>query len=155
MDALLAKDTKALAHAIKRSCEIKAAVVSEDEKEQGKRALLNFGHTFGHAIENCLGYGKWLHGEAVATGMVMAAHLSGLGQEEVGRLRDLIVAAGLPVIAPAISADDLRAAMGMDKKVQNKALRFVLLKSIGEAFVTSEYTESRLNEVLLRADGRA
>ncbi len=155
MDALLAKDTKALAHAIKRSCEIKAAVVSEDEKEQGKRALLNFGHTFGHAIENCLGYGEWLHGEAVAAGMVMAAHLSGLGQEEVGRLRDLIVAAGLPVIAPAISADDLRAAMGMDKKVQNKALRFVLLKSIGEAFVTSKYTESRLNEVLLRADGRA
>ena len=155
MDALRAKDTKALAHAIKRSCEIKAAVVSEDEKEQGKRALLNFGHTFGHAIENCLGYGEWLHGEAVATGMVMAAHLSGLGQEEVGRLRDLIVAAGLPVIAPAISADELRAAMGMDKKVQNKALRFVLLKSIGEAFVTSEYTESRLNEVLLRADGRA
>jgi 3-dehydroquinate synthase len=155
MDALRAKDTKALAHAIKRSCEIKAAVVSEDEKEQGKRALLNFGHTFGHAIENCLGYGEWLHGEAVATGMVMAAHLSGLGQEEVERLRDLIVAAGLPVIAPAISADELRAAMGMDKKVQNKALRFVLLKSIGEAFVTSEYTESRLNEVLLRADGRA
>ena len=155
MAALLAKDAKALAHAIKRSCEIKAAVVSEDEKEQGKRALLNFGHTFGHAIENCLGYGEWLHGEAVATGMVMAAHLSGLGQEEVGRLRDLIVAAGLPVIAPAISADELRAAMGMDKKVQNKALRFVLLKSIGEAFVTSEYTESRLNEVLLRADGRA
>ena len=155
MDALLAKDAKALAHAIKRSCEIKAAVVSEDEKEQGKRALLNFGHTFGHAIENCLGYGEWLHGEAVAAGMVMAAHLSGLGQEEVGRLRDLIVAAGLPIIAPAISADELRAAMGMDKKVQNKALRFVLLKSIGEAFVTSEYSESPLNEVLLRADGRA
>jgi len=121
MAALLAKDAKALAHAIKRSCEIKAAVVSEDEKEQGKRALLNFGHTFGHAIENCLGYGEWLHGEAVAAGMVMAAHLSGLGQEEVGRLRDLIVAAGLPVIAPAISADEMRAAMGMDKKVQNKA----------------------------------
>lgn len=155
MDGLLAKDADALAHAIRRSCEIKAAVVSEDEREKGKRALLNFGHTFGHAIENCLGYGEWLHGEAVAAGMLMAARMSDLSQEELGRLRSLIAAAGLPVTAPAIAADELRAAMGMDKKIQDKALRFVLLKSIGEAFVTSEYPESRLNEVLLGADGRA
>ena len=155
MDALLGRDANALAHAIKRSCEIKAAVVSEDEKERGKRALLNFGHTFGHAIENCLGYGEWLHGEAVAAGMVMAARLSDIGQAEAGRLRDLIAAAGLPVMAPAIAVDELRAAMEMDKKVQNKNLRIVLLKSIGNAYVTSEFTESRLNEVLLRADGHA
>ena len=155
MDGLLAKDANALTHAIRRSCEIKAAVVSEDEREKGKRALLNFGHTFGHAIESCLGYGEWLHGEAVAAGMLMAARMSDLSQEELGRLRSLIAAAGLPVTAPAIAADELRAAMGMDKKIQNNALRFVLLKSIGEAFVTSEFPESRLNEVLLGADGRA
>lgn len=154
MDALLARDAEALAHAINRSCEIKAAVVSEDENEKGKRALLNFGHTFAHAIENCLGYGEWLHGEAVAAGMVMAARLSDVDEAEVVRIRDLVATAGLPVVPPAIAAEEMRAAMEMDKKVQNKKLRFVLLKSIGNAYVTGEYSESRLNEVLLRADGR-
>jgi len=154
MDALLARDADALAYAIIRSCEIKAAVVAEDEEERGKRALLNFGHTFAHAIENCLGYGEWLHGEAVAAGMVMAAKLSDIDRAEAGRIRGLIAAAGLPVSPPTIAADELRKAMEMDKKVQKKSLRFVLLKSIGNAYVTGEYSESRLNEVLLRGDGR-
>lgn len=155
MDALLARDADALAHAIQRSCEIKAAVVSEDEIEKGKRALLNFGHTFGHAIENCLGYGEWLHGEAVAAGMVMATELSDLDEHAATRVRELIEAAGLPVKPPSIAANELRAAMEMDKKVQAKQLRFVLLRSIGDAHVSSEIAESRLNEVLLRADVRA
>ena len=154
MSALTAKDGEALAHAIQRSCEIKAAVVSEDETEKGKRALLNFGHTFAHAIENCLGYGEWLHGEAVAAGMIMAAELSDLDSAQLARLRDLIAAAGLSVTPPAISADRMRAAMDMDKKVQAKQLRFVLLKSIGEAFVTNDFPESRLDEVLQRGDER-
>ena len=153
MDALLRRDAAALAHAIKRSCEIKAAIVSEDERENDKRTLLNFGHTFAHAIENCLGYGEWLHGEAVASGMVMAAELSDLVQVERDRIAALIAAAGLPVAPPNIRADKLRAAMAMDKKVQAKQLRFVLLKSIGDAYVTSDFSEERLNEVLGRGDG--
>jgi 3-dehydroquinate synthase len=148
VDELLARDTDALAHAIYRSCQIKSAVVSEDEREFGKRALLNFGHTFAHAIENCLGYGEWLHGEAVAAGMVMAAELSDLDQVERGRIRDLIGAAGLPVAAPGLDPKALRAAMEADKKVMAKHLRFVLLKSIGQAYVTSEYSEPLLNTVL-------
>jgi 3-dehydroquinate synthase len=155
MDALLAKDADALAHAILRSCEIKAAVVSEDETEKGKRAILNFGHTFAHAIENCLGYGEWLHGEAVAAGMIMAAGLSEIDQADRDRIEALIASAGLPVAPPDIDADKLMAAMEMDKKVQDKRLRFVLLKSIGEAFVTGEFSESRLYELLKPGDGRA
>jgi 3-dehydroquinate synthase len=155
MDALLARDNGTLVHAIHRSCEIKAAVVSEDEKEQGKRALLNFGHTFAHAIENCLGYGEWLHGEAVAAGMIMAAELSEIDETETERIRNLVAAAGLPVTPPEIAVDGLRAAMDMDKKVQQKQLRFVLLKSIGHAFVSGEYSESGLDEVLRWGDGRA
>ncbi len=146
--ALLARDADALAHTIQRSCEIKAAVVSEDETEKGKRALLNFGHTFAHAIENCLGYGEWLHGEAVAAGMVMAAELSDLDEAEQERIQNLIAAAGLPVAPPAIDAKVLRAAMEMDKKVQKKKLRFVLLKSIGSAYLSSDYSESTLSRLL-------
>ena len=153
MDELLARDTDALAHAIHRSCEIKAAVVSEDEKEQGRRALLNFGHTFAHAIENCLGYGEWLHGEAVAAGMVMAAALSDIHQEERDRISALVASAGLPVAPPDIDAEKTMAAMRMDKKVQAKRLRFVLLRSIGDAVVTDEFSEDRLNEVVRRGDG--
>ncbi len=154
MDALLRRDADALAHAIQRSCEIKAAVVSEDEKEKGKRALLNFGHTFAHAIENCLGYGEWLHGEAVAAGMVMAAELSDIDQAERNRIAALIASAGLPVAPPEIDAEKLMTAMEMDKKVQAKRLRFVLLRSIGNAYVTGEFSEARLDEVLRRGDGR-
>ena len=154
MTALLARDAEALAHAIQRSCEIKAAVVSEDETEKGKRALLNFGHTFAHAIENCLGYGEWLHGEAVAAGMVMAAELSDIDQADRDRITALISLAGLPVALPDIEADKLLTAMEMDKKVQAKQLRFVLLNSIGDAYLTREFSETRLNEVLQRGDGR-
>lgn len=148
IEALLARDADALAHAIQRSCEIKAAVVSVDEKERGRRALLNFGHTFAHAIENCLGYGEWLHGEAVAAGMVMAAQMSEIDEADFSRIRNLIEAAGLPVAPPAIPACELRAAMARDKKVQNKQLRMVLLNSIGDAFTSSDIKESRLNSVL-------
>jgi 3-dehydroquinate synthase len=148
IEALIARDPEALAHAIQRSCEIKAAVVTEDEREAGRRAILNFGHTFGHAIERCQGYGEWLHGEAVAAGMVMAAKLSDIDPTEFKRLHGLLGRAGLPVTAPPIAAADLLAAMGMDKKVHGKQLRFVLLESLGRAFVTSEYDNALLERIL-------
>ena len=151
MQDLLARDADALAHAIRRSCELKAEVVAEDEREAGRRAILNFGHTFGHAIERCQGYGDWLHGEAVAAGMVMAAKLSGLAATEVERLRALIAAAGLPVEPPEIAPEDWMSAMGMDKKVQGKQLRFVLLDGIGTSRVTADYDERRLDELVREA----
>ena len=148
MQALLDREPNALAHAILRSCELKAEVVAQDEREAGRRAILNFGHTFGHAIEHCQGYGEWLHGEAVAAGMVMAAELSGIEISDIERLRNLIAAAGLPVDPPAISGDDWLAAMGMDKKVRQKKLRFVLLRSLGDAYTTADYDHSRLDEII-------
>lgn len=148
MPALLAKEPAALIHAVRRSCELKARVVAEDERESGRRAVLNFGHTFGHAIEHCLGYGEWLHGEAVAAGMVMAAELSGLCESDVERHRSLIAAAGLPVLPPAIDADNWLRAMGMDKKVQQEQLRFVLLKALGDAHITSTYDKTRLRQII-------
>jgi 3-dehydroquinate synthase len=151
MQNLLERDATCLAHAIRRSCEIKAAVVAEDETEQGRRAILNFGHTFGHAIENSLGYGEWLHGEAVAAGMIMAASLSGLDKGLVDRLRNLVAAAGLPVSPPAVAAARLAEAMQLDKKVVGKRLRFVLLKDIGDAHVTTEFDEAVLEQILARA----
>jgi 3-dehydroquinate synthase len=150
--ALLDKNPEALAYAIGRSCELKAEVVAEDEREAGRRAILNFGHTFGHAIEHCQGYGEWLHGEAVAAGMVMAAELSGLDPADLDRLRNLLEAAGLPASPPAIGAQEMLMAMGMDKKVMQKQLRFVLLRKLGEAVVTTDYDESRLQRVLGAAD---
>ena len=152
MPALLNKDPAALVHAIGRSCELKAEVVAEDEREAGRRAILNFGHTFGHAIEHCQGYGEWLHGEAVAAGMAMAAELSGLEAAELGRLRSLIEAAGLPAGPPAVGAQAMLGAMGMDKKVVQKQLRFVLLTALGEATVTNNYDETRLLNILKVAD---
>ncbi len=146
--ALLARDAAALAFAIRRCCEIKAAVVAEDERERGRRALLNFGHTFGHAIEACAGYGEWLHGEAVAAGMVMAATLGGLDSVERERLERLIELARLPVAPPDIAPAELRAAMGMDKKVAGKRLRFILLRTLGEAYVDADVDEARLAAVL-------
>ena len=146
--ALLARDPQALAVAIRRSCELKAAIVAEDERESGRRAILNFGHTFGHAIERCQGYGKWLHGEAVAAGMVMAAQLSAADKSLAERIGNLLERAGLPTRPPEIAATDLLAAMGMDKKVQQKRLRFVLLRNLGEAFVSSDYDAARLDAVL-------
>ncbi len=137
LDALLARDKAALAHAVRRSCEIKAAVVGQDEREQGLRAILNFGHTIGHAIEAGLGYGAWLHGEAVACGMVLAADLShrlGLVPPDmVTRLRTLIERAGLPVQPPALGVDRYLQLMRVDKKAEAGAIRFVLLEAVGKA----------------------
>ena len=138
---LVARDVHALAHAVRRSCEIKAQVVSQDEREGGLRAILNFGHTFGHAIEAGLGYGDWLHGEAVGCGMVMAAQLSqamGLvDQAFVQRLTRLIAAAGLPVRGPVLDAADnagrYLALMRVDKKAEAGAIRFVLVDGPGRA----------------------
>ena len=150
MAALLRRDPDALVHAIRRSCEIKAEVVAADEREAGRRAVLNFGHTFGHAIEHWQGYGQWLHGEAVAAGMVMAAQLSGLPDGDVERLARLIESADLPVEPPPIAADDWIRAMGLDKKVQGKKLRFVLLGAIGDSHVTADYDQGRLDEAIRR-----
>ncbi|MES2319749.1 MAG: bifunctional shikimate kinase/3-dehydroquinate synthase AroKB [Pseudomonadota bacterium] len=132
---LMARDQQALAHAISRSCEIKADVVRQDEREGGLRAILNFGHTFGHAIEAGLGYGKWLHGEAVGCGMVMAADLSqraGLVDEAtVARMRDLVAAAGLPTVAPDLGTERWLELMEVDKKNEGGAIKFILLKPLG------------------------
>jgi len=152
VEALLARDAAALAHAIARSCEIKAAVVSADETEKGQRALLNFGHTFGHAIENSLGYGDWLHGEAVAAGMVMAAELSGISPEDHDRLRRLLAAARLPVEPPRIGSASLREAMRLDKKAAGKRLRFILLDGLGSARIESDVDTGLLDSILARAD---
>ena len=152
LEALIARDAEALAAAIQRSCELKAAIVAEDERESGRRAILNFGHTFGHAIERCQGYGEWLHGEAVAAGMVMAAQLSTADAALATRIETLLERAGLPTRPPAIAATDLMAAMGMDKKVQQKQLRFVLLRTLGDAFVTGDYDTDRL-DALVEAAG--
>lgn len=148
MAALLDKNPEALAHAIQRSCELKAEVVAGDEREAGRRAILNFGHTFGHAIEHCLGYGQWLHGEAVAAGMVMAAEMSGIPAADLARLRTLLEVAELPVQPPALSSERWIAAMGMDKKVQQKQLRFVLLRALGDAYVTADYEQARLRALI-------
>ncbi len=147
VQTLLDKEPAALAHAIQRSCELKAEIVAADEHEAGRRAILNFGHTFGHAIEHCLGYGEWLHGEAVAAGMVMAAELSGIGADELTRLRSIIERAGLPIAPPPISAEELLAAMSRDKKVKQNEMHFVLLKQLGDAYPTSEYDEARLHDI--------
>ena len=143
IDALRAGDAAALAHAIQRSCEIKAHVVGQDEREQGLRAILNFGHTFGHAIESGLGYGQWLHGEGVGCGMVMAAHLSqrlGLVDSAfVNRLKRLIERAGLPVKGPVLDAQDNAGRyidlMRIDKKSEAGEIRFVLIDGPGKATV--------------------
>ena len=152
MQKLLDRDATALMHAIRRSCEIKSRVVQEDERETGKRALLNFGHTFAHAIENSVGYGEWLHGEAVAVGMLMAARMSGIESSEQERLRALLDAAGLPVVPPQTGAAALRDAMQLDKKVLANKLRFVLLRSLGDAFVTTEYSVDALDQALNMAE---
>ncbi|HSQ71927.1 MAG TPA: 3-dehydroquinate synthase, partial [Rubrivivax sp.] len=139
LDALLARDRDALAHAVQRSCEIKAAVVGADERESGLRAILNFGHTFGHAIEAGMGYGAWLHGEAVACGMVLAGELSAaLGlwpAADARRLRQLIERTGLPVVAPALPIERWFELMQVDKKAAGGEIRFVVIESTGRAGV--------------------
>jgi 3-dehydroquinate synthase len=141
IDALLARDPQALAHAIRRSCEMKAAIVAQDEREAGIRAHLNLGHTFGHAIEAGLGYGEWLHGEAVAAGTVMAAELSHrlghIGAADVARVRQLLARAGLPVAGPALGGDRYLELMRRDKKAQAGSIRYVLLKNLGEATIAA------------------
>lgn len=139
LPALMARDPQALAHAVKRSCEIKAWVVGQDERESGLRAILNFGHTFGHAIEAGLGYGQWLHGEAVGCGMVMALHLSmALGLVDaafVERCTRLIEAAGLPIVGPKLGADRYIELMRLDKKSEAGEIRFVVIDGPGQAAV--------------------
>jgi 3-dehydroquinate synthase len=152
VEQLLARDPLALAEAIRRSCENKAEVVAADERESGVRALLNLGHTFGHAIENALGYGSWLHGEAVAAGTVLAAELSRLmglvGPDEVERVVALFRRARLPVSAPDLGPEKYLALMGLDKKVQGGNLRLILLRRIGEAIIRGDVPEALLRIVL-------
>ncbi|NKC15759.1 MAG: 3-dehydroquinate synthase [Gammaproteobacteria bacterium] len=153
VEALLARDWQALTEAIVRSCRNKADVVAGDERERGERVLLNLGHTFAHAIETGLGHGQWLHGEAVAAGMHMAADLSArLGmvrQDVVARIRTLLSRVGLPVLAPAsLDTKTMRALMSVDKKVKAGKLRLILLKSLGNAVVADEFSESALEATL-------
>jgi 3-dehydroquinate synthase len=152
LDALLALDPAALAHAIRRSCEVKAEIVAEDEREHGRRALLNLGHTFGHAIETATGYGEWLHGEAVGAGMFMAADLSRrlgwLAAADVERVRTLLARAGLPLEAPRIGAARALELMGMDKKVLAGRIRLVLLRGIGAGVIEGDYPAEALQATL-------
>jgi len=154
MDKLRALDPAAITHAIYRSCEIKAQVVGQDEREGGIRAILNLGHTFGHAIETGMGYGNWLHGEAVAAGMVLAAQtsqrLGWLSEADVERTRALIRAAGLPDVAPDLGVATWLDYMGHDKKVEGGKLRFVLLTKLGEAVITADVPTDVLNGVLTK-----
>lgn len=151
---LVKREAEALAYAIERSCAIKAEIVALDEREEGPRAFLNFGHTFGHAIEAGLGFGAWLHGEAVAAGMVLAARLSKklglIGAEEVSRASRLLSAAGLPTEAPELGLERYLELMGHDKKVRGGRNRFVLLRRLGEAFVSDDVTRADLANVLGR-----
>ena len=152
MNKLRALDPAAIGHAIFRSCEIKAQVVAQDEREGGIRAILNLGHTFGHAIETGMGYGNWLHGEAVAAGMIMALRVSAgmgwLSEADVARGRALVEAAGLPSAAPDLGFETYLEYMGHDKKVEAGRMRFVLLKKLGQAVVTAEVPEDVLTGVL-------
>lgn len=153
IDALMARDKNVLASAIERSCTNKAKVVAADEKEGGIRAILNLGHTFGHAIEAHQGYGHWLHGEAVGAGMLQAADLSGrlgkLTAEQIAQLKQLLVRAKLPVAGPSnMSVEDYLTRMKVDKKVLDGSLRLVLLEEIGKAVVTSDFALDKLIETL-------
>jgi len=152
IDRLLAGNPEALTHAIRRSCEVKAEIVGRDERERGDRALLNLGHTFGHAIEAATGYGTWLHGEAVGAGMLMAAAMSRecgyLSDSDVARLRALLHQVGLPIAAPDVSPAAALEHMKIDKKVQAGRMRFVLLKRIGAALVTADYPAEALQTTL-------
>jgi 3-dehydroquinate synthase len=159
LSRLLQRDPVALRHAIKVSCAEKAAIVAADETEGGIRAILNLGHTFGHAIETAQGYGQWLHGEAVATGMVMAADLSArlgwLAATDARGVKAIIAAAGLPVTPPAISEERFLQLMGKDKKADEGKLTFILLKAIGKATIEKGIPELLLRETLLAGDALA
>lgn len=152
LEKLLARDAEALNYAVHRSCSNKADVVVADEREAGERALLNLGHTFGHAIETGLGYGEWLHGEAVAAGTMMAVELSSalgwIRPEDVLRIEDLFKRAGLPVFGPPLGAARYLEFMSHDKKVQEGQLRLVLLKSIGEAVMSDAATVGQISTAI-------
>ncbi len=155
MDKLLVRDPQALAYAINRSCSDKARVVAADEKEAGSRALLNLGHTFGHAIETGMGYGAWLHGEAVGAGMVLAAelsaHLGWIDASAVERARKLIADAALPVEPPAeLSSERFLELMAVDKKVMDGVLRLVLMKGLGHSVISDEASPEQIRAVLDR-----
>jgi 3-dehydroquinate synthase len=157
VDALMARNADALAYAIERSCQDKAEVVAQDETESGIRAILNLGHTFGHAIEAHQGYGKWLHGEAVGTGMLMAADLGcrigDISAAEVAELKALLERAGLPVVGPDdMTVDDYTSRMQVDKKVLDGRIRLVLLRAIGEAYITSDVPKELLTQTLAAGD---
>ena len=152
-DALLALDAAAVTHAVHRSCATKAAIVARDEHEQGDRALLNLGHTFGHAIESVTGYSRWLHGEAVAAGMMMAATMSQrcgwLTAAQVARLEALLRRFGLPTrMTGELTAEAMREAMSLDKKVKEGRVRLVLLRDLGTAFVCADYPQDALEATL-------
>ncbi len=153
MQALLNRDKQALTYAIEVSCQTKADVVAADERESGKRALLNLGHTFGHAIENAMGYGAWLHGEAVAAGMCIAATMSKqmgwMSDQDTQKTINLIELAKLPIKAPeSMTAEKFLELMSVDKKVLNGVLRLVLMKGIGQALVTDDFTAEDLNKAI-------
>jgi 3-dehydroquinate synthetase len=152
MAKLLARDVGALTYAIARSCEIKATVVARDERERNLRAILNFGHTFGHAIEAATAYQAFLHGEAVGLGMLIAASLShrlGLIDGAIKeRVREILSRAGLPTEAPRVGAARMLELMQMDKKVLAGTMRLVLIEKLGRAVVTSGYTQSALDATL-------
>ncbi len=155
IERLLSRDRDAMVHAVRRSCELKARIVAEDERESGARALLNFGHTFGHAIEAGTGYGAWLHGEAIAAGMVMAAELSllmgHLKKNEVSRVRALLKRAGLPVAGPALAPERLMELMALDKKAAKGRTRFVVLESIGRAALASDVDATAVRRAIVAA----
>ena len=152
LEALLAREAGALSEAIERSCRNKAEIVAADEREAGERALLNLGHTFGHAIETGAGYGVWLHGEAVAAGMALAADLSArlgwLSGEQVGRILALLERARLPLAPPPLTADDFLSLMAVDKKVQDGRLRLILLRGLGQGVIADDVDPVRLRETL-------
>jgi 3-dehydroquinate synthetase len=155
IEKILNRDRAALTLAVKTSCELKARIVAEDEKETRARALLNFGHTFGHAIEAATGYGAWLHGEAVAAGMVMAAELSllmgHLKKTDVSRVRELIKRAGLPVAGPALAPERLMELMALDKKAAKGRTRFVVLEAIGRAALRSDVDAAQVRRAVVAA----
>jgi len=155
IEKLLARDREALSYAVRRSCELKAAIVAADEREAGVRALLNFGHTFGHAIESGAGYGTWLHGEAIAAGMVMASELSqrigNIQKSDVARVRDLLRRAGLPVAGPALSPERMLELMAVDKKAAKGRVRFIVLEAIGRAALRGDLAEAAIREAIVAA----
>jgi len=154
MPKLMALDEAIVAEAVYRSCLNKAEVVAADEKEAGERALLNLGHTFGHAIENAMGYGVWLHGEAVAAGTIMAAELSlqmgWLQVDDMQKIKAIFTGAKLPQTPPALGVEKYLELMGLDKKVQDGKIRLILQKGIGHAVITSEYDTNALQSTLAR-----